>query len=109
MVAVQPELGLGSISAVRLHRTCHSDPRLSPRSGVLPSQGEAFLLQRTVWEKWDAFWDSITGLVEMPEQLQLIGWGRFAERFPRDANIMKGCLNGMSNKMPTLAARVEYL
>jgi len=57
---------------------------------------------------WDAFWDSITGLVDMPEQLHLIGWGMFAERFPRDARIMKECLDDMSNELPTLAARVSY-
>ena len=57
---------------------------------------------------WDAFWDAITGLVEMPEQLQLIGWGMFAERFPRDARIMKECLDDMSNELPTLATRVSY-
>jgi len=57
---------------------------------------------------WDAFWDSITALVEMPEHLQLIGWGQFAERFPRDAGIMKKCLDDMSNELPTLAALVEY-
>ncbi len=57
---------------------------------------------------WDAFWDSITGLVDMPEQLQLIGWDVFAKRFPRDACIMKKCLDDMSNELPTLAARVEY-
>ena len=57
---------------------------------------------------WDAFWDSITALVEMPEHLQLIGWRQFAERFPRDAGIKKKCLDDMSNELPTLAALVEY-
>jgi len=57
---------------------------------------------------WDAFWDSITGLVDMPEQLRLIGWGIFSERFPQDARIMKKCLDDMSNELPILAAYVEY-
>lgn len=59
-------------------------------------------------KNWDAFWDSITALVEMPEHLQLIGWGPFAERFPRDASIMKKCLDDMSSELPTLAAIVDY-
>jgi ribonuclease inhibitor len=59
-------------------------------------------------KNWDAFWDSITGLIEMPEQLQLIGWGVYAKRFPQDARIMKKCLDDMSNGLPTLAARVKY-
>jgi ribonuclease inhibitor len=59
-------------------------------------------------KNWDAFWDSITAVVEMPEHLQLIGWGQFAERFPQDAGIMKGCLVDMSNELPALAAIVRY-
>jgi len=59
-------------------------------------------------KNWDAFWDAITGLVEMPEQLQFIGWNSFEARFPNDAQIMKNCLDEMSRKFPTWAAHVEY-
>lgn len=58
---------------------------------------------------WNAFWDAITGLVDMPEQLQLIGWGLFVERFPFDARMMAECLDDMSKKLPATAARVEYI
>lgn len=57
---------------------------------------------------WNAFWDAITALVEVPRQLQLIGWEGFAERLPKDASIMKQCLDEMSVKYPNLAPRVEY-
>lgn len=57
---------------------------------------------------WDAFWDAIIGLVDMPERLRLIGWEIFAERFPHDARVMKKCLDDMSDELPTLAARVQY-
>lgn len=57
---------------------------------------------------WNAFWDAITALVEMPEQLQLIGWKGFAELLPEDASIMKQCLDEMSKKYPNLASSVEY-
>ena len=53
---------------------------------------------------WDAFWDVIIGLVEMPEKLQLLGWDDFAQRFPRDAFIMKKCLTELAE-----ASEVEYL
>jgi len=59
-------------------------------------------------KNWDAFWDSINALVEMPEHLQLIGWRPFAERFPQDAAMMKKCLDDMSNELPALAAIVDY-
>lgn len=57
---------------------------------------------------WNAFWDAITALVEMPRRLQLIGWGGFAERLPKDATIMKQCLDEMSVKYPSVAPSIEY-
>lgn len=38
---------------------------------------------------WDAFWDSITGLVEMPEKLVLLNWNSFEIKFPKDSGILK--------------------
>lgn len=37
-------------------------------------------------ENWDAFWDSIIGLVEMPPVLILENWNNFATRFPDDSS-----------------------
>lgn len=34
---------------------------------------------------WDAFWDAITALVEMPLVLRLKNWMEFERRFPSDA------------------------
>ncbi len=59
-------------------------------------------------KNWDAFWDAITGLVEMPEQLQLVGWDTFEKRFPNDARIMKRCLDDLSEQLPALATKVDY-
>jgi len=58
---------------------------------------------------WDAFWDVIIGLVEMPRTLRLIGWDDFAQRFPRDAFIMKKCLTELAEEYPANASKVEYL
>lgn len=58
---------------------------------------------------WDAFWDVIIGLVEMPERLQLIGWDSFEARFPRDAWIMKKCLTDLAAEYPRNASQVAYL
>jgi ribonuclease inhibitor len=38
---------------------------------------------------WDAFWDAITGLVEMPAILRLIGWSEFTSKFPSDSRILR--------------------
>ncbi|MBX9625832.1 MAG: barstar family protein [Gemmataceae bacterium] len=57
---------------------------------------------------WDAFWDAITGLVEMPRRLRLVGWSGFAARLPDDARLMRGCLDEMSAQYPDRAAEVEY-
>lgn len=34
---------------------------------------------------WDAFWDAITGLIEMPSQLTVVGMARLRQRLPREA------------------------
>ena len=60
-------------------------------------------------KNWDAFWDGITGLVEMPITLRLSGWSQFAKRFPRDAKIMRECLNDMSKEYPEIASKVVYV
>lgn len=43
-------------------------------------------------ENWNAFWDAITGLVELPDELEFIGWVKLQEKLPHDATIMKECL-----------------
>ena len=58
---------------------------------------------------WDAFWDAITGLVEMPKKLRLVGWRGLTERLPRDAEIMRTCLDELIVEMPHLASEIEYV
>jgi RNAse (barnase) inhibitor barstar len=57
---------------------------------------------------WDAFCDAITGLVEMPVNLHLIGWNDLYQRLPRDAMQLRSCLNEMAAEYPELAAHVSY-
>ena len=57
---------------------------------------------------WDAFWDAITGLVDMPQQLELRGWQDFATRLPADAAILQRILARMAQDMPALAAQVRH-
>ena len=39
-------------------------------------------------ENWDALWDSITGLVEMPKKLILYNYDKFENEFSEDARIL---------------------
>lgn len=58
---------------------------------------------------WDAFWDAVTGLVEMPQQIELRGWPAFAARLPGEAAILQRILARMAQEMPNEAAQVHYM
>lgn len=57
---------------------------------------------------WNAFWDAITGLVEMPKRLRILGWDRLVERLPNEARLMRECLGDMDREYPESASTVEY-
>lgn len=58
---------------------------------------------------WNAFWDAITGLVEMPETLRLQAWEDFSHRLPSEARQLSSCLEDMKRQYPSLASNVEQL
>lgn len=58
---------------------------------------------------WDAFWDAVTGLVDMPQQLELRGWPAFAARLPHEATILRRILARMGQEMPDEASHVHYM
>lgn len=37
---------------------------------------------------WDAFWDAVTGLVEMPKRLRFVRWAELELRVPLAANVL---------------------
>lgn len=37
---------------------------------------------------WDAFWDAVTGLVEMPKRLRFVRWAELEPRVPLAANVL---------------------
>jgi ribonuclease inhibitor len=57
---------------------------------------------------WDAFWDSISRMVEMPYMLRFVGWEDFALRLPQDAEVMRRCFETLSERYPQCAPQVEY-
>jgi RNAse (barnase) inhibitor barstar len=44
-------------------------------------------------KNWDAFWDTITGLIEMPETLVLKNWDIFENKFKSDSKILINLIN----------------
>ena len=57
---------------------------------------------------WNAFWDSITGLVELPEKLVLIGWNNMIKNLPEDAKIMKYYLDEYKEKNSYIKCIFEF-
>lgn len=51
-------------------------------------------------ENWDAFWDAITGLIELPTILQFIGWSNLEKNLPYDAKVLFECLNDYNKEFP---------
>ncbi|MBD9576098.1 barstar family protein [Pseudomonas sp. PDM23] len=57
---------------------------------------------------WDAFWDAITGLVDMPEMLELHGWSAFAVTMPKESVLLSELFVEMNDKYPAWAPKVIY-
>jgi RNAse (barnase) inhibitor barstar len=49
---------------------------------------------------WDAFWDCIIAIVEMPEQLTLDNWQQFAQTCPKDMGILRQVMQDYAQQMP---------
>jgi len=52
-------------------------------------------------KNWDAFWDSITGLITMPRRFIVYGWSNISTRWPDDAETMAECLRDMNALHPS--------
>lgn len=60
-------------------------------------------------KNWDAFWDAITGLVDMPKVLRLKGCDHLKDILPNDARLLFECLDNMQRQYPNWASQVEYI
>lgn len=47
---------------------------------------------------WDAFWDAITGLVEMPGHVRFLGWDSLTEHLPHEAGLLRAALDRYRNQ-----------
>ena len=51
-------------------------------------------------ENWDAFWDAITGLVDMPDCVVLQHWQRFAQACPHDMQLLREVTANYTQALP---------
>lgn len=60
-------------------------------------------------ENWDAFWDAITGLVELPETVIFENWGKLEHSLPEEARTLKKMLSNFNERHPSWKAKIEYV
>ncbi|GAB3856633.1 barstar family protein [Hymenobacter terrigena] len=51
-------------------------------------------------ENWDAFWDTIAAIVEMPQQLLLQNWQHFEQACPTDMQILRDIIEHYNQEIP---------
>lgn len=59
-------------------------------------------------KNWDAFWDTITGLAEMPDELIFIGWDNFSAILPKDAEMLRKLLDKYNSDFPMWKCEITY-
>ncbi|BAO61763.1 barstar family protein [Pseudomonas protegens] len=69
---------------------------------------DAFGFPQAYGCNWDAFWDAISGMVDMPLQLRIRGWESFSQRLPDDARLMERCLRRLQTQYPAWAAQLQF-
>ena len=57
---------------------------------------------------WDAFWDTITGLVELPETLRFDGWDQLTTVLPDDSQTLSELLHKFNEKHPSWYCKVVH-
>lgn len=56
---------------------------------------------------WDAFWDAITGLIDMPDEMVIKGWKHLEEYLPRDSKVLMEIIADYNKQSPGKKIRVE--
>ena len=57
---------------------------------------------------WDAFWDAITSLFEMPLLIEFIGWSEFEVLLPKEASMLKQCLEEQNETNSHTVSKVVF-
>jgi ribonuclease inhibitor len=58
---------------------------------------------------WDAFWDSITSLVDMPDKIKIIGFKNIEKWMLSDTQTFLRCLNDYNNESDLKKIEVDII
>jgi ribonuclease inhibitor len=50
---------------------------------------------------WDAFWDAIIAVIQMPDEVVLLNWQKFAQACPKDMQILRQIINDYHEEIPS--------
>lgn len=59
-------------------------------------------------KNWDAFWDSITGLVDMPNEIEFVGSAHLRTVLPGAFQQLSNCLAELNQEYPELGCHVKW-
>jgi RNAse (barnase) inhibitor barstar len=57
---------------------------------------------------WDAFWDSITGLVELPKNIEFMGSQRLQLALPSSYQQLHTCFTDLKSEYPNINCSVVW-
>ncbi|MGW5124687.1 barstar family protein [Streptomyces sp. NPDC004069] len=83
-------------------------------SGVTDERALHLLLKRELGfpdfygMNWAAFWDAITGLVQIPEHVRFLGWDQLTDSVPHGAAMLRRALDSyQATYRPEFVAEVS--
>jgi ribonuclease inhibitor len=50
---------------------------------------------------WDAFWDAIIAVIQMPDEVVLLNWEKFAHACPKDMQILRQIITDYHEEVPS--------
>ena len=57
---------------------------------------------------WDALWDTITGLIELPTKITFTGTNELKKKLPESMTKLENIFNEMQNEYPSLSSIVKW-
>lgn len=57
---------------------------------------------------WDAFWEVINDCVVLPRRIIFRRWNHLEATLPREAKLLRECLDELAKEQQQLGAEVEY-
>ena len=68
----------------------------------------ALSFQAFYGQNWDAFWDSITGLVELPKNIEFTGSQSLRLALPSSYQQLQSCFTDLKNEYPNINCSVVW-